>query len=109
MIPVTKLNRQYGLFIDGAWRPSADGKTFDSFCPATGDKLASCAEATSQDVDAAVDAAWKAFATWKKTTVKEEAAEKVSIHFINRYRCHTLASVPIFLYNRSREPTINQK
>lgn len=57
MIPVTKLNRQYGLFIDGAWRPSADGKTFDSFCPATGDKLASCAEATSQDVDAAVDAA----------------------------------------------------
>ena len=38
-----------------------------------------------------------------------EAAEKVSIHFINRYRCHTLASVPIFLYNRSREPTINQK
>ena len=38
-----------------------------------------------------------------------EAAEKVSIYFINRYRCHTLASVPIFLYNRSREPTINQK
>lgn len=73
MIPVTKLNSQYGLFIDGAWRPSADGKTFDSFCPATGDKLASCAEATSQDVDAAVDAAWKAFATWKKTTVKERA------------------------------------
>lgn len=73
MIPVTKLNRQYGLFIDGAWRPSADGKTFDSFCPATGDKLASCAEATSQDVDAAVNAAWKAFATWKKTTVKERA------------------------------------
>lgn len=31
MIPVTKLNSQYGLFIDGAWRPSADGKTFDSF------------------------------------------------------------------------------
>lgn len=31
MIPETKLNSQYGLFIDGAWRPSADGKTFDSF------------------------------------------------------------------------------
>ena len=73
MIPETKLNSQYGLFIDGAWRPSADGKTFDSFCPATGDKLASCAEAMSQDVDAAVDAAWKAFATWKKTMVKERA------------------------------------
>lgn len=74
MIPETKLNSQYGLFIDGAWRPSADGKTFDSFCPATGDKIASCAEATQQDVDAAVDAAWRAFATWKKTTVKERAA-----------------------------------
>ena len=57
MIPDTKLNSQYALFIDGAWRPSADGKTFDTFCPATGDKLARCAEATQQDVDAAVDAA----------------------------------------------------
>ena len=45
----------------------------------------------------------------KQSEGVEEAAEKVSIHFINRYRCHTLASVPIFLYNRSREPTINQK
>ena len=45
----------------------------------------------------------------KKKRASNEAAEKVSIHFINRYRCHTLASVPIFLYNRSREPTINQK
>ncbi len=47
--------------------------------------------------------------TFKDTPEEAEAAEKVSIHFINRYRCHTLASVPIFLYNRSREPTINQK
>ena len=45
----------------------------------------------------------------KEITRHGEAAEKVSIYFINRYRCHTLASVPIFLYNRSREPTINQK
>ncbi len=51
----------------------------------------------------------RGFLYTKKRHPFGEAAEKVSIHFINRYRCHTLASVPIFLYNRSREPTINQK
>ncbi len=68
MIPDAKLKSEYGLFINGSWQPAADGKTFDAFCPATGDKLASCAEATPADVDAAVNA------TWKKTTVKERAA-----------------------------------
>ncbi len=73
MIPESKIKTQYSLFIDGKWRPSSDGKTFDSYCPATGDKLASCAEATPEDVDAAVKAAWKAFASWKNTTAKERA------------------------------------
>lgn len=68
MIPDAKLKSEYGLFINGSWQPAADGKMFDAFCPATGDKLASCAEATPADVDAAVNA------TWKKTTVKERAA-----------------------------------
>ncbi|MDR1603308.1 MAG: aldehyde dehydrogenase family protein [Gracilibacteraceae bacterium] len=64
---------QYGLFIDGAWRPAADGGTFDSFSPANAEKLATCAEATKEDVDAAVEAAWKAFATWKKVHPTERA------------------------------------
>lgn len=68
------LQSRYQLFIDGQWRDASDGATFETTCPANGKVLASCAEATKQDVDDAVKAAWKAFETWKKTTVNERAA-----------------------------------
>ncbi|MDR1710265.1 MAG: aldehyde dehydrogenase family protein [Propionibacteriaceae bacterium] len=60
------LQAKYDLFIDGQWRPASDGATFVTTCPANGEQLAVCAEATEQDVDAAVAAAWKAFDSWKK-------------------------------------------
>lgn len=41
--------------------------------PANGETLATFADATKEDVDLAVKEAWKAFATWKHTTVKERA------------------------------------
>lgn len=64
----------YQLFIGGQWVDSADGKTFKSYCPADGRELATCAEATGEDVDRAVESAWKAFESWKNTTVAERAA-----------------------------------
>ena len=64
----------YQLFIGGQWVDSADGKTFKSYCPADGRELATCAEATREDVDRAVESAWKAFESWKNTTVAERAA-----------------------------------
>ncbi|MDR2974469.1 MAG: aldehyde dehydrogenase family protein [Propionibacteriaceae bacterium] len=70
-IPDPRLQDSYGLFIDGQWRPSSDGGTFESTCPATGDRLATCAEATKDDVDQAVTAAWRAFESWKKVSPVE--------------------------------------
>ncbi len=64
----------YQLFIGGQWVDSADGKTFKSYCPADGRELATCAEATREDVDRAVESAWKAFESWKNTTAAERAA-----------------------------------
>lgn len=68
------LKESYGLYIDGQWRPASDNVTFKSTNPANGQVLASCAEATKEDVDAAVAAAWKAFPAWKATTKEERAA-----------------------------------
>ncbi|MGI6033876.1 MAG: aldehyde dehydrogenase family protein [Coriobacteriales bacterium] len=68
------LQETYGLYIDGEFRPASDGGTFETTCPATGEHLAICAEATADDVDAAVKGAWKAYESWKKTTTKERAA-----------------------------------
>ena len=68
-----KLQDEYELFIGGEWRKASDGATFKTTNPATGEVLASCAEATREDVDLAVKEAWKAFDSWKKTTVNERA------------------------------------
>jgi len=69
-----KINEQYGLFINGKWRPAGDGATFSTKCPANGEQLALCAQATKGDVDESVDAAWEAFKTWKHLPTNERAA-----------------------------------
>lgn len=67
------INESYKLFIDGQWVDASDGATFKSYCPANGEFLAECAEATREDVDKAVKCAWKAFGSWKNTTIGERA------------------------------------
>ena len=69
-----ELQKQYGLFINGKWLPASDCGTFEAYSPATGEKLAVCAEATREDVDAAVKAAGEAWQSWKQTTPVERAA-----------------------------------
>lgn len=69
-----ELQSKYQLLIGGQWKDASDGKLFKTTCPADGSFLAECAEATREDVDEAVAAAWKAFESWKNTTVAERAA-----------------------------------
>src|SRR4051794_21525095 len=40
------------ILIAGEWRDGADGAVFDTVDPATGERLATCAEASAADVDA---------------------------------------------------------
>lgn len=55
--------RCYGLHIDGVRTPAASGERFESINPATGAPWAQFAEAGAQDVDRAVAAAARAFAS----------------------------------------------
>ena len=63
------------LLIGGRWVDSADGKTFDSIDPATGEVLARVAEAGVEDVDRAVAAARKSFdnRVWRDLPPAERA------------------------------------
>ena len=63
------------LFIGGRWVESAGGKTFATHDPATGDLLATVAEANAEDVDRAVAAARKSFdrGTWRELPPAERA------------------------------------
>ena len=54
--------RDHGLLIGGEFVPAADGATFETLDPATGNVIALVAQAGAADVDAAVAAARAAFA-----------------------------------------------
>ena len=77
----------YKLYINGQWIDASDGATFQTRCPANGEGLATCAQATREDVDQAVDAAWAAFRSWKNVTTNERAAILNRIADINRRQC----------------------
>ncbi len=57
--------KKYGLFINGKWIDSSDGRTFETINPANGSVLARFAQATAEDVEKAIDAAQRSFSTWK--------------------------------------------
>jgi aldehyde dehydrogenase (NAD+) len=65
------IDDRYGLFINNEWVEGKKGNTFECFNPANGERLATCVDATKEDVDIAVDAAWKAFESWKKVSPQE--------------------------------------
>jgi aldehyde dehydrogenase (NAD+) len=73
------MEENYKLLIGGKWVDARDGKTFKSYCPANGEYLATCADAGREDIDLAVKAAWKAFESWKKTSVQERATMLLKI------------------------------
>lgn len=62
-----------GLLIDGQWRGSSDGATFDVENPATEETIATLASATSEDAVAALDAAVNAQDAWARTSPRSRS------------------------------------
>lgn len=59
----------YDMLIGERWRAGQNGQTFDTYNPATGRVLAQVHQASPADVDAAVQAAHRAYEnSWRKTT-----------------------------------------
>ena len=64
----------YDLFINGEFVPSTNPESkLTSISPVDGTTLSTFANATKEDVDKAVEAAWAAFKTWKKTTPRQRS------------------------------------
>jgi alpha-ketoglutaric semialdehyde dehydrogenase len=56
----------YNNYIDGRWVPSASGETFENRNPAdASDLIGTFQKSTRRDVDAALDAAARAYETWR--------------------------------------------
>jgi aldehyde dehydrogenase (NAD+) len=60
--------RRFGHFMGGAWVKPSAGKYFDTADPSTGEKLASVAQGSAADIDAAVKAARAALPKWQALT-----------------------------------------
>ncbi|MFI5087766.1 MAG: aldehyde dehydrogenase family protein [Terriglobales bacterium] len=108
MLTATKSRIEAGkLLIGGEWRDATGGKTFATVNPATAEVLTTVAEASAADVDAAVQAARKAFddasGPWRKMSASERGrllwkiAESVEQHIDELAELETLDNgKPIF-------------
>lgn len=83
----------YDLYINGRWVPSSDGSTFKAINPANGEVLSVCAEATQDDVNAAVRAAQAAFPAWKNVSPRKRQAILLKIADIIDKNADTLALI----------------
>jgi succinate-semialdehyde dehydrogenase / glutarate-semialdehyde dehydrogenase len=64
---------QYQLYINGEWIPAGNGRTFSVTNPATGEIVGEVADATTEDVRRAVEAAHRAFPDWAARTAWDRA------------------------------------
>jgi aldehyde dehydrogenase (NAD+) len=91
---VARLRPSYGLFIDGEFTDPDSHTSFESLNPATEEPLARVAQASSDDVDRAVESARRAYEkVWSKTTGAERAKYLFRIARLIQDRARELAVV----------------
>jgi succinate-semialdehyde dehydrogenase/glutarate-semialdehyde dehydrogenase len=80
------------LLIDGQWCDAADGRTLPVINPATGAEIGRVAHADVADLDRALAAAQKGFATWRATPAVERAKTMRAAAVLLRERVDTIAA-----------------
>ncbi len=70
---VATYRARYGHYIGGEFVEPLKGQYFENITPVTGKPFCEVGRGTSEDIDRAVDVAWKAFQSWKRTTPAERA------------------------------------
>ncbi len=89
---IVDLKPSYGLFIDGQFVDTTDGRTFKTVSPASEEVLAEITEAGPTDVDRAVAAARKAYdRVWSKLPARERGKYLFRIARIVQERARELA------------------
>jgi 5-carboxymethyl-2-hydroxymuconic-semialdehyde dehydrogenase len=93
-VGVLPLQRHY---VDGSFRDSVDGATFESLDPTTNEVLAYTASGSSADVDAAVTAARRAFdeGAWSRSPADERAETLERIAELLRRRAEEFVELEV--------------
>lgn len=87
------LDKDYLMYIDGAWTAGTKGKTLITTSPADKTELASFISATDEDVDLAVAAAARAFPQWSRTGTEERSKVLLDIADVLEENLEHLAMV----------------
>lgn len=89
------LDRQHGLFIDGAQQTAQSEKRLTVYNPATGEAIATTADASAADVDRAVMSAWKAFVSRSWAGRLPAERERILLRFADlvEQHCEELAQL----------------
>ncbi|GAA1921771.1 aldehyde dehydrogenase family protein [Microbacterium aoyamense] len=64
---------RYGHYIGGEFVEPVKGQYFENISPVNGKPFTEVGRGTVEDIDRAVDVAWQAFQSWKKTTPAERS------------------------------------
>jgi aldehyde dehydrogenase len=102
-----ELKAEYGNFIGGKFIPAVDGNTFDVVTPIDGSVITKVPRSNSKDVNAAIDAATTAFATWKNSSVTERSNMLLKIADVVEENHHYLAAVETLDNGKSIRETIH--
>lgn len=84
---------RYENFIGGKWVAPINGEYFDNISPINGQVFTQAARSTKDDVELALDAAHKAFATWSKTSPAERSNVLLKIAQIMEDNLDYLATI----------------
>jgi betaine-aldehyde dehydrogenase len=84
-------------YVDGKWIDAAEGKRFDVFDPATGEVIARAADSQPADVEAAVDAARRAFdeGPWPRAGERERQSVLLRAAEIMRREARRLSELEV--------------
>ncbi|HTS40579.1 MAG TPA: aldehyde dehydrogenase family protein [Xanthobacteraceae bacterium] len=95
MLSSIKLNlpKNRGAYYDGQWHEPKAGRYVDTLNPGTGESLGKVAEGTPEDVDAAVQAAKRAYREWKRVPPLERAKMLKKIAEVLRANAAELAMI----------------
>ncbi len=82
---------RFGLFIDGKWRPAADGGTSTVISPVTQRPVGDVPIATIADTEAAIAAAEAGLATWRSMSAfnRADALHAIADELLFHHAVHT--------------------
>lgn len=83
----------FGLYVDGAWRPAASGKVREVLDPATEEVVGTIPDASKDDLDAALAAAERGLALWRATSPWERSAKLRKAADLIRERLDAIARI----------------